>query len=87
MPQQFLVCRDKCQGLVAFTGIGAEVFGKLVRHVHKGIRIGWCRLLPRDVGPNLRVLAVEVEPFFEPWLNVRLDGIDWAFRDALIQDE
>jgi len=37
--------------------------------------------------PNLRVLAVEVEPFFEPWLNVRLDGIDWAFRDALIQDE
>ena len=55
----------ECQSLVAFAGIRAEVFGKLVRHVHEGVSIGRCRLLPRDVRPNLRVLAAEVEPLFE----------------------
>jgi hypothetical protein len=36
-------------------------------------------------------LPVEVEPFFQPWLRVRLDGVDRAFRlayaavDALVR--
>ena len=41
--------------LVAFTGIGTEVFSKFVRHVHEGIGIWGRRLFPRDVGPNGRV--------------------------------
>src|SRR6476620_10266571 len=68
--------------LVAFTGIGAEVFGKFVRHVHEGIGIWGRRLFPRDVGPNGRVLAVEVEPLFGPWLRVGLDSVNRAFRLA-----
>ena len=68
--------------LVAFTGIGAEVFGKFVRHVHEGIGIRGRRLFPRDVGPNGRVLAVEVEPLFGPWLRVGLDSVNGTFRLA-----
>jgi hypothetical protein len=68
--------------LVAFTGIGTEVFGKFVGHVHEGIGVWGRRLFPRDVGPNGRVLAVEVEPLFEPWLCVGLDSVNRAFRLA-----
>jgi len=68
--------------LVAFTWIGAKVFGKLVRHVHKGISVRWCRLLARDIGPKLGVFAVKVEPFFEPSVSVRLDSVHGAFRLA-----
>ena len=68
--------------LVAFTGIGTEVFSKFVRHVHEGIGIWGRRLFPRDVGPNCRVLAVEVEPLFGPWLRVGLDSVNRAFRLA-----
>ena len=51
--------------LVAFTGIGAEVFVKFVRHVHEGIGIWGRRLFPRDVGPNRRILGVDLEPLFK----------------------
>jgi hypothetical protein len=46
--------------LVTLTRVRAEIFGKLVRHAHKGIGVGRCRLLLRDVGPNLRILPVQV---------------------------
>ena len=56
--------------LVTFAGIGAEVLCEFVGHADKRVGIGRCRFLSRDVGPNCRVLAVEVEPLFEPWLRV-----------------
>jgi ferredoxin len=34
-------------------------------HADKSVGIGRCRFLSRDVGPNRRVLAVEVEPLFD----------------------
>ena len=68
--------------LIALARVGAEVFVEFVGHVHKGVGIGWCRLLPRDVGPNFRVLAVDVEPLFETGLCVWLDCVDRAFRLA-----
>jgi len=81
----------KRQSLVAFTGIGTEIFGKLVRHVHKVISVGWRRFLACDVGPNLGVFAVKIEPLFEPGSRVGLDGVHRAFRlayaavDALVR--
>ena len=68
--------------LVPFAGIGAEVFSELVGHADKSVGIGRCRLLPRYVGPNFRILAVEVEPLFESRLRIRLDRINRAFRLA-----
>lgn len=92
MPQRFPVFRDRVSfgdqadgggiGLVVFTGIGAEVFGKLVRHVHEGIGIRGRRLFLRDVGPNRRVFAIEFEPKVETGFGVRLDSVNWAFRFA-----
>ena len=69
----------KGRGLVALAGIGAKILCELIRLVHKCVGIGRCRLLPRDVGPNCRILAVEVEPLFESRLRIRLDRINRAF--------
>ena len=38
--------------------------------------------LPRDVGPNRRVLPVEVEPLFKSRFRIRLDSVNRAFRLA-----
>src|SRR6478736_1514813 len=72
--------RPQGRGRVSFAGIGAEVLCEFVGHADK--RIGRCRFLSRDVGPNRRVLAVEVEPLFEAGLRVWLDGVHGAFRLA-----
>ena len=42
----------KAEGLIALTGVGAEVFSELVGHADKSVGIWRGRLLPRDVGPN-----------------------------------
>src|SRR5262249_35723629 len=68
--------------LIPFAGIGAEVFSELVGHADKSVGIWRCRLLPRDVGPNRRVLTVEVEPLFKSGFRIRLDSVHWAFRLA-----
>ena len=70
------------RGLVTFAGIGAEVLCEFVGHADKSVGIGRCRFLSRDVGPNRRVLAVEVEPLFDAGLCVWLDGVHRAFRLA-----
>jgi hypothetical protein len=80
-----------------FAGIGAEVLCEFVGHADKRVGIGRCRFLSRDVGPNCRVLAVEVEPLFEPWLRVGLAAqraksilslksvlLTWASHPALV---
>ena len=54
--------------LITLAGVGTEVFIEFIGYIHKVVGIGRCRLLPRDVGPNRRVLAVEVEPLFGLWL-------------------
>jgi hypothetical protein len=72
----------KASGLIALTGIGAEVFSELVGHADKSVGIWRCRLLPRDVGPNRRVLAVEVKPLFKSRFRIRLDSVNRAFRLA-----
>jgi hypothetical protein len=74
--------RPQGRGLVTFTGIGAEVLCEFVGHADKSVGIGRCRFLSRDVGPNRRVLAVEVEPLFDAGLCVWLDGVHRAFRLA-----
>jgi hypothetical protein len=74
--------RNRGRLLVAFTGIGAEVFCELVRHIHKSISIGRRWLLLGDVGPNLRILTVQVEPTLSIRVRVRLDRVDWALRFA-----
>jgi hypothetical protein len=77
--------------LVTFARIGGEILCEFVGHADKSVGIGRCRFLSRDVGPNCRVLAVEVEPLFESRLRIRLDRINRAFRlanttiDALIR--
>ena len=68
--------------LVPFAGLRHEIFLKLVGFGHKGVRIGGCRFLGRDIGPSLGILPVHLEPFFEARLRVRLDGVHWAFRLA-----
>jgi len=72
----------KAEGLIALTGVGAEVFSELVGHADKSVGIWRGRLLPRDVGPNRRVLAVEVEPLFKSRFRIRLDSVNRAFRLA-----
>jgi hypothetical protein len=73
---------DRRRGLVPFAGIGAEVFSELVGHADKSVGIGRCRLLPRYVRPNCRILAVEVEPLFEAGFGVWLYCVHRAFRLA-----
>jgi hypothetical protein len=68
--------------LIALARVGTEVFGKLVGHVHKGVGVRRCGLLSRDVGPNLRVFAIEVEPKVETRLGVWLDCVYRTFRRA-----
>ena len=68
--------------LVALTGIRAEIFGELVRHIHKGVRIRRRELLSCDVGPKFRVFAIELEPKIETGFSVGLDGVHGAFRLA-----
>ena len=55
-------------GSERFSDIGPGVLG----HV----------LFDRDVGPLLRVFAVELEPLLEARLGVRLDSVDRALRYA-----
>ena len=74
--------RPQGRGLVTFAGIGAEVLCEFVGHADKSVGIGRCRVFSRDVGPNRRVLAVEVEPLFDAGLCVWLDGVHRAFRLA-----
>jgi hypothetical protein len=73
-------------GLVAFPGIGTEIFGEFVGFADKSVSVGRCRLLGRNVGPGFGILAVEVKPPVEIRLGVRLDSVDWALRlsDAAI---
>ena len=74
------MARHRGERLIPFAGIGAEVFSELVGHADKSVGIWRCRLLPRDVGPNRRVLTVEVEPLFKSSFRIRLDGVNRAFR-------
>ena len=39
-------------------------------------------MLYGDVGPDLRIFRIDLEPLFETGLRVRLDCVDWAFRLA-----
>ena len=39
-------------------------------------------MLYGDVGPDLRIFRIDLEPLFETGLGVRLDRVDWAFRLA-----
>ena len=41
-----------------------------------------CSAEVRDVRPDLSILGIDLEPFFEAGLGVRLDRIDRAFRFA-----
>jgi len=68
--------------LITLAGVGTEVFIEFIGYIHKVVGIGRCRLLPRDVGPNRRVLAVEVEPLFKSRFRIRLDSVNRAFRLA-----
>jgi hypothetical protein len=74
--------RPQDRGLVTFAGIRAEILCEFVRHADKSVGIRRCRFLFRDVGPNRRILAVEVEPLFDAGFCVWLDCVDWAFRLA-----
>jgi hypothetical protein len=47
-----VLLRGRSYQLVAFAGVGAEVFCEFVRHVYEGIGVRRCRLLLRDVGPK-----------------------------------
>jgi len=44
--------------LVAFAGIGAEVFCEFVRHVHEGIGVRWGRLFLRALGQSSEYLRL-----------------------------
>jgi hypothetical protein len=68
--------------LVAFAWIDAEIFVEFVGLADKRIGILGRRLLGRDIGPDFRVLAVDIEPTIKGGFGVRLDGIDRAFRLA-----
>ena len=50
--------------------------------VFMGLRVGQSRALGRQVRPLVRILTVQLEPFLQAWLRIRLDGIDRALRFA-----
>src|SRR5262249_9786924 len=68
-----------------------EVFRKFVGLRHKSVGIWRRRLLGGDIRPAFRILPVELEPFFQIWFGIGLDGVDRAFRlahpavDALVR--
>src|SRR5262249_6567967 len=74
-----------------FARIWAEVFRKFVGLRHKSVGIWRRRLLGGDIRPAFRILPVELEPFFQIWFGIGLDGVDRAFRlahpavDALVR--
>jgi hypothetical protein len=73
---------DRVAQLVTFAGIGAKILCEFIRHVHKVVGIRRCGLLPRDVGPDLRIFGINLKPLFEAGLGIRLDRVDRAFRLA-----
>jgi len=68
--------------LVPFAWVLAEIFVEFVGLADEGVGVRRRRLLSRDVGPSLRILAVDVEPTIKARLGVGLDGVDRAFRLA-----
>jgi hypothetical protein len=68
--------------LVAFPGFGTEILGEFIGFADKGVSVGRCWLLGRNVGPGFGILAVEVEPPVEIRLGVGLDRVDRALRLA-----
>jgi hypothetical protein len=74
--------RGRGPGLITFAWIRAEILCEFVSQVYKFVGIGWCSFLSRDVGPNRRVFAVEVEPLLCSRFGIGLNRIDRAFRLA-----
>ena len=70
--------RDKS---VAGPWIGGEIL-LLPWHPLPGLGVGRGGLLGGDIRPALGILGVERQPLLEPWLGVRLDRLDRAFRLA-----
>jgi len=76
-----------CQRLrSALAGVRAEVFFELVGHAFPLVGIGRRRALARDIGPSLRILAIDRDPFFRGRIAVGKDRLGRAFRftDAAI---
>src|SRR5262249_27310319 len=40
------------------------------------------RFFDLNIWPDFRVFCIQRQPFLKPWLGIRLDGIDGAFRLA-----
>jgi hypothetical protein len=56
---------------VGFVGLALPIFGI------------WRRVtFLDDVGPNLGIFGIDLEPLFQPRLSVRLDRVNWALRFA-----
>ncbi|CAH2403416.1 hypothetical protein MES5069_370105 [Mesorhizobium escarrei] len=70
------------RALVALAGLGGEIFFELAGLAIEGFGVGRRLLLGGDVGPFIGVFGVDLQPFVEPWLGVRLDRVGRAFRFA-----
>jgi hypothetical protein len=46
------------------------------------LRVGRRRFFYRNVWPDSRVFGIQPQPFLQPWLGVRFDRVNWAFRHA-----
>src|SRR5215211_2697277 len=54
----------------------------LVGHVFPCLGVGRRFLFDRNVGPDLGKIRVQLKPFLQTRLGIRLDGVDRAFRLA-----
>src|SRR5258708_8901515 len=64
---------------VAGAGIGGKIFFEFAFHALEILGVGRRFLLLGDVRPALGIFGIDLEPFFQARLGVRLDGVGGAF--------
>jgi hypothetical protein len=68
--------------LIALAGIGREMLFEFSFGTIKDLRVNGRVFLLRDIRPILDVVGIQLEPFFQTRLGVRLDRFSWALRFA-----